>query len=66
MKSAARRFMTPSEVARALGVSVATVRLWHRQGILAGERLPSGHRRFCSQDVEALRASPPMGGNSDD
>lgn len=55
--------MTPTEVARLLGVSTATVRRWSEPGphgevpILApSKRLPSGYRRYRRADVEALKA----------
>ena len=47
--------MTTSEVARYFRVSVATVRRWASDGILAARRLPGGRAiRFERADVEAL------------
>ena len=45
-----------SEAAQALGVSAACVRVWHRNGILPGRRIPNGRgdRRFLRADVLAL------------
>ncbi len=42
------------EAARALGVSLTTVRRWSDSGQLASYRSPGGHRRFRRADVEAL------------
>lgn len=54
--------MTPTEVARLLGVSTATVRRWSEPGrhgeapILRPSRvLPSGYRRYRRAAVEALK-----------
>lgn len=44
------------EVARLLGVSIATVRNWERSGKIASFRTPGGQRRFRVEDVETLRA----------
>ena len=39
-------FLTSNELARVLGVSVATVRRWADAGLLPAERTAGGHRRF--------------------
>lgn len=43
------------EVARLLGVSIATVRNWERDGKISSFRTPGRQRRFRVEDVEALR-----------
>jgi excisionase family DNA binding protein len=52
--------MTPlmqvRQAARALGVHENTVRRWEERGLLRAVRLPSGVRRFRTEDVEAMRA----------
>lgn len=48
--------MTPTQVARELGVHYNTVRNWSKSGILTPcRRLPSGHPRYDRADVERLR-----------
>ncbi len=44
--------MTSSDVARRLGVTPATVRLWERLGRIPATRTLSGTRLFRSEDVE--------------
>jgi MerR family transcriptional regulator/heat shock protein HspR len=43
------------EVARKLGISVATLRLYEREGLLIPVRKNSGHRLFSASDVRRLR-----------
>ena len=43
-----------SEAARALGVSLNTVRRWSDSGQLVGYRSPGGHRRFRRADVDTF------------
>jgi MerR family transcriptional regulator, light-induced transcriptional regulator len=47
-------FLTSNELARVLGVSVATVRRWADAGLLPGERTAGGHRRFSLELAERL------------
>lgn len=63
------RFMETSDVARTLGVAVATLRKWERQGKLPPPiRTMGGRRLFRLEEVEELRArrqaqqerSPPL------
>lgn len=49
-------FMTPSEVAKRLGVSPITVRSWVNKGWLVSTVTPGGHRRFLWKDVEQFKA----------
>lgn len=41
--------------ARGLGVHENTLRRWEEKGLIRAVRLPSGVRRFRSEDVLALR-----------
>jgi MerR family transcriptional regulator, heat shock protein HspR len=42
-------------VARLLGVSVHTLRMYEREGLIIPFKTPSGQRRYSAQDVEHLR-----------
>ncbi len=48
-------FLTPSEVASALGVSPNTVTRWAREGRVPHQMTLGGHRRFEAHVVEELR-----------
>lgn len=43
------------EAARLLGVSVDTLRRWAREGRIPVITMPSGHRKFHREDIEALK-----------
>ena len=45
---------TIGEAARWLGVSVATIRLYEREGLVIPVRKPSGHRLFSETDIQRL------------
>lgn len=47
--------MTVRASARGLGVHENTLRRWEEKGLIRAVRLPSGVRRFRSEDVLALR-----------
>ena len=49
------QLMQVRQAARALGVHENTVRRWEERGLLRAVRLPSGVRRFRTEDVEAMR-----------
>ncbi len=49
-KPTAKRFLTPTEVARLLMVSPVTVRQWAQKGMIDAHTTVGGHRRF-DQDV---------------
>ena len=49
--------LTASQAARALGVSVSTVRRWSDSGALRGYRTPGGQRRFSREQIDAFIAS---------
>ena len=51
------QYLTIGEVALTFGVSTDTVRRWSDQRLLACTILPSGHRRYLAQDVEAILAT---------
>lgn len=42
-------------VAKRLNISVETIRLYEREGLLLINKMPSGHRRFSEKDVERLQ-----------
>jgi excisionase family DNA binding protein len=44
------------EAARGLGVHENTLRRWEERGLIKAVRLPTGVRRFRSEDIRALRA----------
>ena len=48
-------FYTIGEAADLVGVSVPTLRMYEREGLIIPEKLRSGHRRYTEQDVERLR-----------
>lgn len=48
-------FMTPSEVAAALGVSPNTVTRWAREGRMPYQMTLGGHRRFEAMVIDQLR-----------
>jgi len=54
MAHKSQEWMTPSEVARMLGVDPETIRRYIRLGQLAANRLPSGHYRIRRVDAEKL------------
>jgi excisionase family DNA binding protein len=48
-------FLTPSEVASALGVSPNTVTRWAREGRMPYQMTLGGHRRFDAAVIDELR-----------
>lgn len=50
--------LTLGEAARALGLSVDTLRRWERAGKLRASRDGRGRRRVATTEVERLRARP--------
>ncbi|WP_259313199.1 MerR family transcriptional regulator [Capillimicrobium parvum] len=62
--AANRLGLSASQAARALGVSVSTVRRWSDSGALRGYRTPGGQRRFSREQIDAFlvsleRGTPP-------
>ena len=60
--------LSASQAARALGVSVSTIRRWSDAGALPGYRTPGGQRRFSREQIDAfldsLEQGEPRGGAS--
>lgn len=55
MSKPGTRLLSIREAAAALGVAVATLRRWHRQGRpLPANRTLGGHRRYASDTVRTL------------
>lgn len=52
-------WLTPAETMAALGISRSTLNRYVESGTLRPTRLPSGHRRFASSNVEAILARKP-------
>lgn len=48
--------LTPSEVAKQIGVHTETVKAWADANKLPCWRTPAGHRRFRQSDVDAFLA----------
>ena len=48
------RLMGTKDVALRLGCSAERVRQLEREGILPAQKMPSGQRIFCNEDVERL------------
>lgn len=55
-KERAMALMQVRQAANALGVSENTIRRWEQRGLIPAVRLPSGVRRFRSEDIEAAKA----------
>lgn len=47
--------MTVRDSARGLGVHENTLRRWEAKGLIRAVRLPSGVRRFRSEDIATIR-----------
>lgn len=47
-------YLTPAQAAKRLGVSARTLWRYQEAGRIEPVRLPSGHRRFRVEDVDAL------------
>ena len=54
----ARESYSVTEAAKALGVSVDTVRRWERQGRIRAERDRSNRRRVPASEIDRLRGDP--------
>jgi MerR family transcriptional regulator/heat shock protein HspR len=52
---APERLYTIGEAAGALGISLPTLRLYEREGLLIPIRKPSGHRLYTEGDLERVR-----------
>lgn len=49
--------LSTSQAARALGVSLGTIRRWSDMGYLESYRTPGGQRRFSSEQIEQFLKS---------
>jgi MerR family transcriptional regulator/heat shock protein HspR len=49
------RFLPIGDAARILGISIPTLRLYEREGLILPVRRPSGHRLFTEADLERVR-----------
>lgn len=47
-------YLTPAEAAKRLNVSTRTLWRYQAAGKVVPMMLPSGHRRFLAEDIEAL------------
>jgi excisionase family DNA binding protein len=50
-------YLTSSQGARYLGISVRTLHRYEERGLITPHRLPGGHRRYLRSDLDALRAA---------
>ncbi len=46
------KLFTPREVAHQLGLSVESLRLYEREGLIVPHKLDSGHRRYTESDIK--------------
>ncbi len=58
-QAGASDWLSPSEVARAAGVTPRTVQNWCDRGWLSCERLPSGHRRIPASAWDTFQPPDP-------
>ncbi|MHB1567696.1 MAG: MerR family transcriptional regulator [Solirubrobacteraceae bacterium] len=49
--------LTTSQAARALGVSLGTIRRWSDMGYLKSYRTPGGQRRFSQEQIDRFVGS---------
>jgi MerR family transcriptional regulator/heat shock protein HspR len=54
-KSEDVRFLKISEAAALLGISIPTLRMYEREGLILPFRRGSKHRRFAESDIERIR-----------
>jgi excisionase family DNA binding protein len=59
-----RSYYTAGEAARALGISVDTLRRWDRQGRIRTERDAANRRIVPAEEIERLAGAPPSRGLS--
>jgi excisionase family DNA binding protein len=57
--------LSTSQAARALGVSLGTIRRWSDMGYLESYRTPGGQRRFSHQQIEQFIGSLQREGTPD-
>jgi excisionase family DNA binding protein len=56
--------LSTSQAARALGVSLGTIRRWSDMGYLESYRTPGGQRRFSREQIDQFIVSLQQGGGS--
>jgi DNA (cytosine-5)-methyltransferase 1 len=49
-------FLTVSDVAKEVGVSVDTIRRWEKKGLIKGKRSPQNYRIFNTEEVKRIHA----------
>jgi molybdopterin-binding protein len=59
-----KQIYTASEAARALGISLDTLRRWDREGRIKTSRDSGNRRQVAAKEIERLRASSGSGGLS--
>ena len=57
----ARQYYSVGEAAKALGISIDTLRRWDRQGRITAERDKSNRRVVPASEIERLRGDPGSG-----
>jgi len=57
--------LSTSQAARALGVSLGTIRRWSDMGYLDSYRTPGGQRRFSREQIEQFVTSLQQGVDTD-
>jgi excisionase family DNA binding protein len=57
--------LSTSQAARALGVSLGTIRRWSDMGYLESYRTPGGQRRFSHEQIEQFVGSLQRGAYSE-
>jgi excisionase family DNA binding protein len=55
--------LSTSQAARALGVSLGTIRRWSDMGYLESYRTPGGQRRFSREQIDQFIVSLQQGGS---
>lgn len=58
--------LSTSQAAKALGVSLGTIRRWSDMGYLQSYRTPGGQRRFSAEQIEQFLLTLRRGGNPSD
>lgn len=49
--------LPPRRAARALGISITTLRRWEETGLITAFRTPGGQRRFPQSEIDRIRAA---------
>jgi excisionase family DNA binding protein len=59
-KNSKTDYLSVSDVAKKLGISIDTVRRWEKAGVLQAERLDGRNRYFKASDIDTFAAEQPM------